>query len=579
MAYSFDPIFAKDPSNPNVVAARAAITIFDPADTGKAPIAITDPTGVPLPNPITVDAQGMGPAFQHPTLARVGWHGGGFTNYFTSYEGLRDEAVAARTAAQTAQGQASSAAGEVVTTAAVNGIGKLILTKASGGTVDAGSVIGPKGDKGDKGADGLNGSNVLPTQQAIEQALVNAGPAKTALDNTYAGRKADLYADFTGVTSRPVTADSGQTFGYTYTGADKIVMQNGLLINDGTAGQYYMDTPNHPLAGPVTSVGVECVFFAGTESGMVYGSWSTPVTVTGGWSGQKSRVHAILYPGRLEYYVNATGSAPAAVLIKTQTLPTPLTQYADQAAWIAAGKPTNKAITVMSGDTAVTFINGVALPAITHAGINGTDRYPFWEAYKPVVGMKSLWAGTTPELLTNTPTGALAQAVATAQKKADDAYAAAPTEVVTLPPSAFTPRAGTPTLQSISALDVPHWAFDQTTQEGVRGYATVPKGWSTYDVVFVTANPTAAAGDVRLQASVHIVGLDGAASVGSNQTSPAAVYAAGAIGVRKDIVMASNVVRAATGEILITATRVAGDATDTLSADYAVCRVELRKKS
>jgi hypothetical protein len=419
-----------------------------------------------------------------------------------------------------------------------------------------------------------------PADTAIAAAVNNGASAtKAALNATYAGRKADLYADFTGITSRPTTADSGQTFAYAFTGANKIVMQNGLLINDGTAGQYYMDTPTQPLSGPVTSVGVECVFFAGTESGMVYGSWSSPVTTTGGWSGQKSRVHAILYPGRLEYYVNETGTAPAAVLIKTQTLPTPLTQHADQAAWIAAGKPTNKAVTVLSGDTAVTFLNGVALPPITHAGINGTDRYPFWEAYKPVVGMKALWAGTTPELLTASPTGALSQAVATAQKKADDAYAAAPTEVVHLPPQAFTPRAGTPTLQSISALDVPHWALDQTTQEGVRGYATVPKGWATFDVVFVTANPTAATGDVRLQCQVHILGDDGAASVGSNQTSPAAAYTAGAIGVRKDIVMAANVVRGTTGQILITATRVAGDATDTLAADYAVCRVELRKKS
>jgi hypothetical protein len=51
-------------------------------------------------------------------------------------------------------------------------------------------------------------------------------------------KSADLYADFTNATGRPATADSGQTFGYGFTGASKIVIQNDLLINDGTAGQY-----------------------------------------------------------------------------------------------------------------------------------------------------------------------------------------------------------------------------------------------------------------------------------------------------------------------------------------------------
>ncbi|TLM87200.1 polysaccharide deacetylase family protein [Pseudarthrobacter sp. NamE5] len=177
MPYTFDEIFAKDISNPGVVARNASIKIFDPADPAKAPIAILDTTGSPLPNPITVDAQGMGPAFQHPTLARVGWEGGGKSNYLTSYEGMYNETQGAKTAAQAAANDAATAAADRVTSATVNGSGKLILTKGTGATVDAGSVIGPKGDKGDKGADG---SNVLPTQQAIVEAITNDGPAKTA---------------------------------------------------------------------------------------------------------------------------------------------------------------------------------------------------------------------------------------------------------------------------------------------------------------------------------------------------------------------------------------------------------------
>jgi len=169
MAYTFDAVFAVDPNNPANVAKNATITIFDPADPTQAPIAITDPTGMPLPNPITVDAAGMGPAYQHPTLARVGWKGAGFVGYFTSYEGMFNETQAAKTAAQAAVSEATAAASERVTAATVTG-GKLILTKATGVTVDAGSVIGPPGTKGDKGADG---ANVLPTQQAVAQAIAD----------------------------------------------------------------------------------------------------------------------------------------------------------------------------------------------------------------------------------------------------------------------------------------------------------------------------------------------------------------------------------------------------------------------
>ncbi|MDQ1053162.1 lysophospholipase L1-like esterase [Arthrobacter sp. SORGH_AS 212] len=200
MPYTYDPIFAQDPDNPQVVASNASITIYDPQDPAKTPIAITDPTGSPLPNPITVDARGNGPAFQHPTLDRVAWFGAGFTNYFTAYEGMKDEAVAARSAAQDAANQAAMAAADRVTAASVNGSGKLILTKGTGEQVDAGSVIGPQGVKGDKGADG---ANVLPTDMAIKQAITTPGTeTQAALTATYGptaqAESAPLKAAFVG---------------------------------------------------------------------------------------------------------------------------------------------------------------------------------------------------------------------------------------------------------------------------------------------------------------------------------------------------------------------------------------------
>jgi hypothetical protein len=54
----------------------------------------------------------MGPAFYSETLDRVGWFGGGFQNYFTSYEGMRAEAQAAKAAAQSAADGAAAAVSE-----------------------------------------------------------------------------------------------------------------------------------------------------------------------------------------------------------------------------------------------------------------------------------------------------------------------------------------------------------------------------------------------------------------------------------------------------------------------------------
>ena len=110
MAYTYDEIFAKDPSNPEVIAQEGTITIFDPADPTKAPVPIFDVSGVPLPNPITVSKEGMGPAFYSETLDRVGWFGGGFQNYLTSYEGMRAEAQAAKESALESASAAALAA-------------------------------------------------------------------------------------------------------------------------------------------------------------------------------------------------------------------------------------------------------------------------------------------------------------------------------------------------------------------------------------------------------------------------------------------------------------------------------------
>jgi hypothetical protein len=179
----------------------------------------------------------------------------------------------------------------------------------------------------------------LPTDEAVAQSLTTVGSEPNTILNATVvkGRRADLYGNFKGLTNRPTVADSGQSWSYSWTGAPNIYMAGGLLFNNGNAGQYYMDAKGSPLPGPATSVGVEFAFFdTGTADGVVYGSWAGDgITSTGGWSGQKSRCHIILYRDKLEYYVNATGNAPAAVKTHEQKLPTQLVQHASVAAWLS----------------------------------------------------------------------------------------------------------------------------------------------------------------------------------------------------------------------------------------------------
>jgi len=191
MAYTYDPIFAQDPNNPNTVAKDAAITIYDPADPAKAPITITDPTGSPLPNPITVDAFGMGPAFQHATLDRVAWTGAGFTNYFTSYEGMKAVAVAAQTAAAaSATSAASAGAGAAAAASAALASAVADAETAQAAAVAAAALVG------------------APADSAVQTLITAPGSAtRGALNATYA-LKADI---------PPNTFDGGNATS-TYTG-------------------------------------------------------------------------------------------------------------------------------------------------------------------------------------------------------------------------------------------------------------------------------------------------------------------------------------------------------------------------
>lgn len=170
MAFTFDSIFAADPNNPMLAASNAAITISDPNDPSKAPVTITDVTGLTLPNPVTVNKNGFGPAFQHATLDRLAWSGGGYSGFFTSYEGMKNEAVAARQAAENA---AMDAAAE-----AAAGVASVVADADAAATSAAASATSAANSAALVGA---------PADAAIAAAINGAGTeTKTALNANYA---------------------------------------------------------------------------------------------------------------------------------------------------------------------------------------------------------------------------------------------------------------------------------------------------------------------------------------------------------------------------------------------------------
>lgn len=100
--YPYETQLVVTPGNSDLVVPSAAITIYAPSDTNRAtPLTLVDAVGLQLPNPLISSPQGFIQSFQ-ATLPQVMWSGGGYAGYLNSYTGLRDAALAAQLAAETA---------------------------------------------------------------------------------------------------------------------------------------------------------------------------------------------------------------------------------------------------------------------------------------------------------------------------------------------------------------------------------------------------------------------------------------------------------------------------------------------
>lgn len=100
--YPFEMQLAVDANNPGVVVQSGSITIYDPEDVDMlTPLALLDPQGLPMANPFVTSAQGFVSKFQ-AEIPHIMWSDGTYSGYLSSYKGLLDEAIAARTAAEAA---------------------------------------------------------------------------------------------------------------------------------------------------------------------------------------------------------------------------------------------------------------------------------------------------------------------------------------------------------------------------------------------------------------------------------------------------------------------------------------------
>ena len=147
MPYTFDNLFAVDPNNPAVVARNASILVYATGDATKTPVTLTDLTDAPVPNPITVNQHGFGPKLKHPTIDHLTWEGGGLSGSLISYEGLKDEAVAARQAAEAAGNDAAAAASASLAAAVADAEAAQTAAAASASSAaDAAALVGAPAD-------------------------------------------------------------------------------------------------------------------------------------------------------------------------------------------------------------------------------------------------------------------------------------------------------------------------------------------------------------------------------------------------------------------------------------------------
>lgn len=182
--YPFKMQLVVDPDNPRNVVAAGSVSIYDSEDTTHTTLlTLTDPSGVPISNPITSNANGFTPPFV-TTSPEVLWVSGPYVDYFQSYKGMRDEAVAAVAAAEaaatTAGAQASAAATAALSAAVTDAeTAQAAATASATAAANAAALVGAPADSAIAAA--INGS-ATATKTALNSMIATSIAGK--LDTT-----------------------------------------------------------------------------------------------------------------------------------------------------------------------------------------------------------------------------------------------------------------------------------------------------------------------------------------------------------------------------------------------------------
>ncbi|MFE5837221.1 hypothetical protein [Arthrobacter sp. NPDC056493] len=222
--YPFEMQLVVDPDNPRNIVAAGVVSIYDSEDLAKTTLlALTDPNGVPIPNPITSNANGFTPPFV-TTSPQVLWVSGPYVDYFSSYKGLRDEAVAAVAAAEAAAATAGTEAAAVATSA--------IGTATDDATAAAASA-----------ATAASNAAASATSATNAAALVGA-PADTAMAAAANNTGSQFRAALSATILDKIKTDSVPKWkaATAYLAGDKVVAPSGDVVSakvDFTSGASY----------------------------------------------------------------------------------------------------------------------------------------------------------------------------------------------------------------------------------------------------------------------------------------------------------------------------------------------------
>lgn len=130
--YLYDMDICFDADNPNNIVRGGLIEIYDANDLqGTTLLALKDTSGLPLPNPMTSNEYGV-IGRRIAGSPQCLWKSGQFSGVFNSYKGLRDEALAARGAAEQSAGASDAAASEA---AAARAAAEAAAAASAGGGV------------------------------------------------------------------------------------------------------------------------------------------------------------------------------------------------------------------------------------------------------------------------------------------------------------------------------------------------------------------------------------------------------------------------------------------------------------